>query len=43
MGGVVTAVTTGADGRRTAELEVWVRRADRRLSTVGWAACPVSL
>jgi hypothetical protein len=22
-------------------LEVWVRRADGRLSTVGWARCPV--
>ncbi|MFC5831160.1 hypothetical protein [Nonomuraea insulae] len=36
VGGVVTGV-----GERGMELEVWVRRGDGRLSTVGWAACPL--
>jgi acyl dehydratase len=36
VGGVVHAVHGGA-----AELDVWVRRGDGHLSTVGWARCPV--
>ncbi|MEE2041385.1 MaoC/PaaZ C-terminal domain-containing protein [Nocardiopsis sp. CT-R113] len=35
-GGVVTAV----DGER-AEFEIWVRRADGKLSTAGWASTPL--
>ncbi|AOS63393.1 MaoC family dehydratase [Actinoalloteichus hymeniacidonis] len=41
VGGVVTDLTE-QDGRIVAaELHVWVRRADGRLSTVGWASCEV--
>ncbi|MFP6558922.1 hypothetical protein WJ542_11470 [Paraburkholderia sp. B3] len=42
IAGVVTGLVRDADGRRRAELEVWVRRAsDERLTTVGWASCVV--
>lgn len=35
---LVTDVVPRAGGGRTAELEVWIRRADGRLVTVGWAS-----
>ncbi|HEX7738984.1 MAG TPA: MaoC family dehydratase, partial [Marmoricola sp.] len=35
---LVTAVVPREGGGRTAELEVWIRRADGRLVTVGWAS-----
>lgn len=35
---LVTAVEPRDDGGRTAQLEVWIRRADGRLVTVGWAS-----
>jgi acyl dehydratase len=38
IGGVLTQVPTGP-GDQEAELEVWVRREDGLLSTVGWASC----
>lgn len=37
VGGVVKTVTPVADDRVEIEAEVWVRRADGALSTVGWA------
>jgi len=42
VSGRVTAVETDDDGTRTARLEVWIRRADGRLSGVGWASSPVT-
>jgi len=41
VGGVVTAVEAEPDDRRSVDVEVWVRRSDGRLSTVGWASCTV--
>ncbi|ANY08436.1 MaoC family dehydratase [Pseudonocardia sp. HH130630-07] len=41
VGGVVTEVTPAGDGGTTIAAEVWVRRADGRLSTVGWASATV--
>jgi acyl dehydratase len=35
---LVTDVVAREDGGRSAELEVWIRRADGRLVTVGWAS-----
>lgn len=35
---LVTGIIPQDDGRRRAELEFWIRRADRRLVTVGWAS-----
>ncbi len=37
ISGVVTAIEPRDDGDRTAQLEVWIRRGDGRLVTVGWA------
>lgn len=42
VSGRVTAVDTADDGSRTAQLEVWIRRADGRLSGVGWASSPIA-
>lgn len=41
IGGVVKAVTETESGHPRADLHVWVRRADGKLSTVGWASCTV--
>lgn len=41
VGGVVTGTEPVADGRTRVALEVWVRRGDGRLSTVGWAHADV--
>jgi acyl dehydratase len=37
--GIVTEVTTGPDGTPTAHFDIWVRRADGKLSAAGWASC----
>jgi acyl dehydratase len=37
--GIITDVTTGSDGTSTAHLDIWVRRADGKLSAAGWASC----
>lgn len=37
VGGAVTAVREAGPGRLAIDVEVWVRRADGKLSTVGWA------
>lgn len=36
--GIVTAIDPRDDGGGTAQLEVWIRRSDGRLVTVGWAS-----
>lgn len=41
VSGRVIGVDEAGDGTRTARLEVWIRRADGRLSGVGWASSPV--
>ncbi|MFI6347845.1 hypothetical protein [Streptomyces sp. NPDC050560] len=41
VGGVVKRVEQVAAGGTAVDTEVWVRRADGRLSTVGWASCTV--
>ncbi|WP_224391171.1 hypothetical protein [Pseudonocardia sp. ICBG1293] len=41
VGGVVTGVTPTGDGGADIAAEVWVRRADGRLSTVGWTSAGV--
>ncbi|MFR9731127.1 hypothetical protein ACL03H_18025 [Saccharopolyspora sp. MS10] len=41
VGGAVTAVRELADDRLGVEVEVWVRRADGALSTIGWARAEV--
>jgi acyl dehydratase len=42
VSGRVLAVETADDGSRSARLEVWIRRADGRLSGVGWASSPIA-
>lgn len=39
--GRVVAIDEAPDGARTAQLEVWIHRADGRLSGVGWASSPI--
>lgn len=41
VGGVVKGITETESGRPRVDLHVWVRRADGKLSTVGWASCLV--
>ncbi|PKW16503.1 MaoC family dehydratase [Saccharopolyspora spinosa] len=42
VGGVVKTVTPIGDDRIEIDVEVWVRRADGKLSTVGWARATTS-
>jgi acyl dehydratase len=39
VGAVITDLAPVGDGRSRVSLDVWVRREDGRLSTVGWASC----
>jgi acyl dehydratase len=39
LSGVVHDVVEADDGRRRAELDVWVRRGDGEIAVVGWADC----
>jgi acyl dehydratase len=41
VGGAVTGVDTVDAGRVTIDLEVWVKRSDGSLATVGWARCGI--
>lgn len=43
VGGIVTKVHMEDGEARRVELEVWVRRGDGKLSTVGWASCELEL
>lgn len=40
--GKVVGIRTDAEGRRRAELEIWIRRAsDQKMTAVGWASGPI--